>query len=41
MRKSSIILIVGVIVFVLPIPGTFILGGILVIMGAIARVLGE
>ena len=33
MRTSTIVIAVGVIAFVLPVPGTFILGGILVLAG--------
>lgn len=37
MRLSTKILAVGALVFVLPIPGTFILGALILIGGAVAR----
>ena len=40
MRHSTIVMAVGLIVFALPVPGTFILGGILLLAGAVARLLG-
>lgn len=40
MRTSTIIIVSGVLMFVLPIPGTFILGGILILAGVVARLLG-
>jgi len=40
MRTSTIVIVVGVVVFALPVPGTFILGGILVLAGVAARLLG-
>jgi len=40
MRKSTLVILVGLLVFVLPLPGTFILGGILVLAGVVARLLG-
>ncbi|WP_254921573.1 MULTISPECIES: hypothetical protein [unclassified Halorubrum] len=40
MRTSTIVIVVGVVVFALPLPGTFILGGILVLAGVVARLLG-
>ncbi|WP_281377729.1 hypothetical protein [Halosimplex pelagicum] len=38
MRLSTKILAVGALVFVLPVPGTFILGGLILLAGAAARV---
>jgi hypothetical protein len=40
MRTSTIVIVVGVLVFVLPVPGTFILGAILVLAGLVARLFG-
>jgi uncharacterized membrane protein len=40
MRTSTIIILVGLLVFLLPVPGTFILGGILLLAGLVARWLG-
>ena len=40
MRTSTIVIVVGVVVFALPVPGTFILGGILVLAGVAARLFG-
>lgn len=40
MRISTIIIVSGVLLFVLPLPGTFILGAVLVLAGIIARLLG-
>lgn len=40
MRTSTIIIVVGVLVFALPLPGTFILGGILMLAGIVSRLLG-
>lgn len=37
MRLSTIVLLLGAVVFALPIPGTFILGGLILALGAIAR----
>ncbi|MFC7068980.1 transporter [Halobaculum lipolyticum] len=41
MRLSTIVLLIGVGLFVLPIPGTFIAGGIALLVGAVLRFLGE
>ena len=41
MRISTLILALGVVLFFLPIPGTFITGALVLIAGAIARFLGE
>jgi uncharacterized membrane protein len=40
MRTSTVIILVGLLVFLLPVPGTFILGGILLLAGLVARWLG-
>lgn len=40
MRVSILILVLGAILFVLPVPGTFIAGGLVLLIGAIARFLG-
>lgn len=40
MRPSTAVIGLGAIVFALPIPGTFILGGLTVAGGVAARVLG-
>ncbi len=41
MRVSTIILALGVVLFFLPIPGTFITGALALIAGGVARLLGE
>ncbi|SFR37356.1 MULTISPECIES: hypothetical protein [Halorubrum] len=40
MRTSTIIILVGAVIFVLPIPGTFILGALVVLAGLAARLFG-
>ena len=40
MRLSTVVIAVGAVLFVLPIPGTFVLGGALVVIGVLARLLG-
>ncbi|MFB6152436.1 MAG: hypothetical protein ABEJ40_11585 [Haloarculaceae archaeon] len=40
MRTSTIVILVGVVVFALPLPGTFVLGALLLLAGGIARWLG-
>lgn len=40
MRLSTLVIAVGVLVFVLPVPGTFIGGALIVLAGALARLLG-
>ncbi|WP_255511574.1 hypothetical protein [Halorubrum sp. SD626R] len=40
MRLSTMLIAVGVLVFVLPLPGTFVLGGLLTLIGIAARLLG-
>jgi len=37
MRTSTLVLAVGAVVFALPIPGTFVLGAIVLSFGALAR----
>ncbi|MFC7096371.1 hypothetical protein [Halobaculum marinum] len=41
MRLSTIVLLVGLGLFVLPLPGTFILGGLTLLVGGGLRFLGE
>ncbi|WP_256544791.1 hypothetical protein [Halobellus inordinatus] len=41
MRMSSRVLLAGVLVFVIPLPGTFLLGGLVVALGGGLRLLGE
>jgi hypothetical protein len=41
MRASTIVLAFGAILFVLPVPGTFVAGGLVLLAGAIARWLGS
>lgn len=41
MRISTVVLALGVVLFFLPIPGTFIAGALVLIAGAVARWLGE
>jgi hypothetical protein len=40
MRTSSLVILTGAIVFVVPLPGTFVLGAVLFLVGAVARWLG-
>lgn len=40
MRLSTVAIAVGAVLFVLPIPGTFVLGGALIAVGVLARLLG-
>jgi hypothetical protein len=40
MRLSTAVVALGVLVFVLPIPGTFVLGGLVALAGLGARLLG-
>jgi hypothetical protein len=37
---SAILLLVGAVVFVLPVPGTFVAGALILLVGGIARWLG-
>lgn len=41
MRASTLILLFGAVVFVLPIPGTFVAGALVLLAGALARWLGS
>jgi hypothetical protein len=40
MRTSTIVILIGAVIFVLPIPGTFILGALVVLAGLAARLFG-
>ncbi|MFT4880504.1 MAG: hypothetical protein ACI9HI_000500 [Salinirussus sp.] len=40
MRASTAVIAAGVILLVVPFPGTFILGGLLALLGALLRWLG-
>jgi hypothetical protein len=40
-RASIIAIAVGVVLFVLPMPGTFVAGGLVLLAGVIARLLGS
>lgn len=40
MRPSTLLIVFGIVVFVLPIPGTFIAGILVVLAGVLARWLG-
>ncbi|GCF13212.1 hypothetical protein Harman_11470 [Haloarcula mannanilytica] len=40
MKISTIVLLLGVVLFVLPVPGTFIGGGLVLVVGALARWFG-
>ncbi|WP_199719444.1 transporter [Halorubrum sp. Atlit-26R] len=40
MRTSTIVVLIGVALFLLPIPGTFILGAFVVLAGLAARLFG-
>jgi hypothetical protein len=40
MRTSTAVIATGVVLFVLPLPGTFILGGLIGLVGAVLRFLG-
>ena len=41
MRASTLALAFGAILFVLPIPGTFVAGALVLVAGAVARFLGH
>ncbi|SDQ46244.1 hypothetical protein [Halopelagius longus] len=41
MRLSTIVMVLGVLLFVLPVPVTFIVGGIVFLAGAAMRLLGK
>ncbi|WP_199241201.1 MULTISPECIES: transporter [Halorubrum] len=40
MRTSTIVVLIGVALFLLPVPGTFILGALVVLAGLAARLFG-
>jgi hypothetical protein len=40
MRTSTAVIAIGVVLFVIPFPGTFILGGLLAVFGALLRWVG-
>ncbi|WP_199234176.1 transporter [Halorubrum sp. GN11_10-6_MGM] len=40
MRTSTIVVLIGALLFLLPIPGTFILGALVVLAGLVARLFG-
>ncbi|WP_195156622.1 transporter [Haloarcula sp. CBA1127] len=37
MRVSTIVILLGIALFVLPVPGTFIAGGLVLVAGGLAR----
>ncbi|WP_435344294.1 hypothetical protein [Haloarchaeobius sp. HRN-SO-5] len=41
MQASSIVLAFGAVLFVLPVPGTFVAGALVLAAGALARLLGS
>jgi hypothetical protein len=41
MRSSTVVIVVGVVLFVLPVPGTFVAGVLAVLVGIVARLLGS
>ncbi|WP_336022374.1 hypothetical protein [Halobellus salinisoli] len=41
MRTSNLVILLGVLLFVLPIPGTFIGGGLVIAIGVAIRLLVE
>jgi hypothetical protein len=41
MRASTLVIAFGIVLFALPIPGTFIAGALVVLAGALARWLGS
>ncbi|WP_269799188.1 MULTISPECIES: hypothetical protein [Halorubrum] len=40
MRVSTLLVVLGVLLFVLPLPGTFVVGALAVLAGVVARLLG-
>ncbi|MDB2236425.1 hypothetical protein PN419_10570 [Halorubrum ezzemoulense] len=40
MRTSTLLILVGALLFVLPLPGTFVLGALVVLAGLVARLFG-
>ncbi|MHB9288759.1 hypothetical protein ACKVMT_17145 [Halobacteriales archaeon Cl-PHB] len=41
MRLSSIVITLGVVLFVTPVPGTFVGGGVVLLLGVVLRLLGH
>jgi hypothetical protein len=41
MRTSTAVIATGVVLFVIPLPGTFVLGGLIALLGAVLRLLGS
>jgi hypothetical protein len=41
MNASTLVLVFGAVLFVLPIPGTFVAGGLVLLAGLVARRLGS
>lgn len=41
MRASTLVIVFGAVLFVLPIPGTYIAGALVILAGALARWLGS
>ncbi|GAB7093335.1 hypothetical protein JCM30237_04870 [Halolamina litorea] len=41
MKASTLVLVFGAVLFVLPIPGTFVAGALVLLAGALARWLGS
>ncbi|WP_267900536.1 hypothetical protein [Halocatena pleomorpha] len=41
MRLSTLIIALGIVLFVLPAPGTFVIGALVVFVGVLARWLGS
>jgi hypothetical protein len=41
MKTSTVVLLLGAVLFVLPVPGTFITGALVIFAGGVARLLGE
>ncbi|MDB2223792.1 hypothetical protein PM023_03775 [Halorubrum ezzemoulense] len=40
MRTSTLLILVGALLFVLPLPGTFVLGALVILAGLVARLFG-
>jgi hypothetical protein len=40
MRTSTVIIALGIVLFVIPLPGTFILGGAVALLGVLLRLFG-
>jgi len=41
MRTSTAVIATGVVLFVLPLPGTFVLGGLTALVGVVLRFIGS